>query len=200
LPRGTYSAAITPPSPVNASLINIDFGGNLLALTNEHINWLTSNEVILEGGIYNLTITLPGGSKIEQVAIVTGSLDEFWGKNENFSLNYTTEDYSSYSVTTNSKAPFFISLGEAFDVGWQTSSSNEKTIHLEAFSFTNAFYIPETGSVTLNIGFSPSTYVLLNRIALASFVGIITIVVASIIYRKIAKRKSSGSMTQNIAE
>jgi hypothetical protein len=198
LSQGNYSVAITPSSPVNASLISIDLGGNLLSLTNEDMNWLTSNGVILEGGTYNLTVTLPGDSEIGQVAIVTGSLNEFWGKNENLDLNYTTEGYSSYSVTTNSNAPFFISLGEAFDVGWQTSLSNEKTIHFEAFSLTNAFYIPETGSVTLNIDFSPSTYVLLNRIALASFVGIITILVANIIYRKIEKRRSSGFKTQFI--
>ncbi len=187
LPNGEYSMAVESPSVANDSLVNFNLGGNNVQATNRFDNWISSGIIALTGGTYSFSLTLKGNCTADEIAVVAGSLPEFWeNQDENFS--YITTGYSSYKVTINNTVPLFISLGEAYDPGWQALLSNQPVMHFAAFSFTNGFYVPPEGSATIELTYLPSTNVIFNRIALILFIAVLVGVVVITIYNSSIKK------------
>ena len=70
-------------------------------------------------------------------------------------LSFEQLGQSDYSFTVNSTGPFFVSFNRGFNPGWQASANGNKYSPFHNYFSSTGYYINETGTVDVTIGFEP---------------------------------------------
>ena len=75
--------------------------------------------------------------------------------NQTPAITVTTSALGFRVTVQNASSPFFLVLSESYSPYWKASSSNHAFTHLEANGYSNAWYVSQTGSYTIQVDYWP---------------------------------------------
>jgi hypothetical protein len=169
----------------NNSIINVDGIRINSAQTSDVDGWDIFGPVNMNPGTHDLAIT--NGVNGSLVAMYnTANLTDIFGEKTAIDYNYSTPSETDYNVNINTNASVFLSLSESYYPNWFAYSVGKQLVHFTGFSYSNAFYVNDTGSGDLyvNITYEPPllNYFYVMQQVLFGTLGLIAIALL-IIYR-----------------
>jgi hypothetical protein len=169
----------------NYSNVNVDSANVTNAQTPEINGWSIFGPVDIQSGTHNLTVT--NGLSGSTIAIYnTANLSQIFEVNAAVDYKFSQTSETSYSLNINTDSPVFISLSESYFPNWLAYSEGKQLVHFTAFSYSNGFYINNTGSDNLHVDVvyepPPLNYVYVKQQISFGAIGLIAIA-SLIVYR-----------------
>jgi len=153
--------------------------------------WIIYEPIHLYSGTHNLTITNSFQGSLIAIYNVNDVAEIFKYTNVNYEFHKISD--TEYIVKLKASSDVFLSLSESYHQGWSAYMDGEKLTHFIAFSYSNGFYVNNSGAGELNIRITYEPP-LLNHIYIVQQILFATIglfLVASTIVRS-TKYKVSG--------
>jgi len=126
--------------------------------------WASIGPLNLTWGQHKIYVESTKASKLDELIINSvdpepSLINEIFEEKSGIPLDYEQVDPSTYSIQVDNQKPFFIVFSESYHPLWKAYVDGNEVSAIPAYSFINAFYVPEGGSHSILLEFTGQKYV-----------------------------------------
>lgn len=178
---------------VLAARVNVTTGGRMTigidgstqaTVTHSDLNtgwrWASFGSFSLASGEHRIFVDATGDVTVDEIILfstkdASDRLDQLFDDGSQVSVDTEYVNSYTYQVRTNSSSPFILVLSESYHPMWKAYVDGQSISSLPAYSFLNAFFVPE-GNHEISIEFTGQNYVTLGGlISSATIIGLVAL-------------------------
>jgi hypothetical protein len=111
--------------------------------------WIVYEPIHLNSGTHNLTITNSFQGSLIAIYNVNDMAEIFKYTNVNYEFHKISD--TEYTIKLKASSDIFLSLSESYHPAWSAYMNGKKLTHFIAFSYSNGFYVNNSGMGELNV-------------------------------------------------
>jgi hypothetical protein len=181
---GSMTVGVDDAAQVSVSSSDLDMGWN----------WVSFGSFSLVAGERRVFVDATYDAKLDEIVLysikgIPAGIDQLFDSGSEVFVDAEHVNSYTYKVKTQASDPFLLVLSESYHPMWKAYVDGQTISSLSAYSFVNAFFVPE-GSHEITVEFTGQNYVTLGGLISSST--IICLVALVVLDRKLKKKVKSA--------